>query len=204
VNDPLEIPHEAIEAMGLTRKTLTGYIAEGMPHPCDDMDGARAWIAKYKNPANHTRRGAGRPKGSKNKPRTAFVPDLDDEQDDDGQAGKKIPTTSAELQAMLREDGVNAADLDLWTKAHKLGLEMDEAQIKRGRLVDADEASAAMMLWCVEIRERVLQAPARIASHASEFGLDHAASVRLRDVAAQVLMDVLASLRKDATTKDGE
>lgn len=200
MNEPPHIPQEAVDAIGLTRKTVVEYMREGMPHPSDDLEAARAWIARYKNPANHTRRGAGRPKGSKNRPKVPVVPDVPDFDDDgDEPIVKKIPTTSAELQELLRADGVNAADLDLWIKAHKLGLEMDEAQIKRGRLVDADEAKQEMLSWCVEIRERVMQAPARIASHASEFGMDHAAAVRLRDVAAQVLMDVLASLRKDAT-----
>lgn len=55
-----------------------------------------------------------------------------------------------------------------------------------------------MRQWCVDIRERVLQAPARIAARGGELGLGQTDQVRLKDMAEQVIADVLVSLRAEA------
>lgn len=113
----------------------------------------------------------------------------------------QVPTTGDELMALVRTSGVTASDIRLWDAACELADKLDDAKVKRGRLIDADEVKQAMRQWCVDIRERVLQAPARIAAKGGELGLTQADQVRLKELAEQVIADVLISLRDEAKAK---
>ena len=204
---------EAAELVGVEANAIKRWIND-RGCPCVtrkpyavEMGALRAWMAKHMDETGSFAGGGGRGGNHAKKaaalesvrigPDRATEPNAD-EADDGGEPEFKVPTTGDELMALVRTNGVTAAEIKLWDAACELADKLDDAKVKRGRLIDADEVKQAMRQWCIDIRERVLQAPARIAAKGGELGLNQADQVRLKELAERVIADVLVSLRTEA------
>lgn len=193
---------DAAEVLGVDESTVKRWIVQ-RGCPCVtrrpyvvEIGAVRKWMAENMDESGafaggHGRGGDHAKKAAAAEAVVAFVGDDDDEP-------VVVPTTGDELMQLVREQGVTASQIKLWDAACDLADKLDEAKVKRGRLIDAADAKMLMRQWCVDIRERVLQAPARIAARGGELGLGQKDQVRLKDMAEQVIADVLVSLRAEA------
>lgn len=130
---------DTAKALGVSRPAISNWCENGLPHTMEDgkvaidIDAALAWKAKHHNPnppKGGALPGAGRPKGSKSKPKEPEAPPS--ERDDRILKVKAGTATKAELDLTLQEGRVLDEEIDL--KAKVLGLlkasDVEAAQLR--------------------------------------------------------------------------
>jgi len=113
-------------------------------------------------------------------------------------SGIKMPSTPEEFREWITK-GIGIADVQAANAAFGLYEKITAFELECGNLVKADAAADAMQLWCVEIRERMLQAAGRVAAKGGMLGLDGPRCTQLRVIVTGVISELLNSVRADAS-----